>query len=127
SYLYSPLKPWLGWNVPGLTYYALIVLGLVSFFLAGAAWSWWRLLVWLLFALLSLTLTRAIPFFAVVGGVIAALNGQDFAVQRFGVRPSLDPRRKNWSLLGRTLTLLAGLVLLVLAWPGWLNPRYDQP
>jgi hypothetical protein len=133
SYLYSPIKSsyvtnsQLGLNPAGLTYYVLVVLGLVSFFAAGPAWSWWRLLIWLVFALLSLTLARAIPFFAVVGGVIAALNWQDFAVQRFGVQPSLDPRRKNWALLGRTLTFVVGLVLLVLAWPGWLNARPEQP
>jgi tetratricopeptide (TPR) repeat protein len=132
GYLYSPIKsgyvtnPLLGLNPAGLAYYVLVVLGLVSFFAAASTWSWWRLLMWLVFALLSLTLARAIPFFAVVGGVIAALNWQDFAAQHLGVQPSLDPRRKNWSLLGRTLTLLAGLALLVLAWPGWLNARPDQ-
>jgi tetratricopeptide (TPR) repeat protein len=126
SYLYSPLKPLLGLNAPGLSYYALVILGFVSFFLAGSLWSWWRLLLWLVFALLSLTLARAIPFFAVVGGVVAAFNWQDFSVQRFGAAPSLDPRWKRWSLLGRTGTLLVGLVLLILAWPGWIKAHPDQ-
>jgi tetratricopeptide (TPR) repeat protein len=132
GYLISPLKgeymtPALGLNPAGLAYYALVVVGMASFFLLGRAFSWWRLLLWLVFALLSLTLARGIPYFAVIGGVIAALNWQDFAVHRFGIRPSLDPRRKNWSLLGRTLTLLTGLVLLFLAWPGWLKARSEQP
>jgi hypothetical protein len=132
TYLYSPLKstyitnPGLGLNPTGLAFYALILLGVVSFFLPGVSWSWGRLLLWLVFALLSLALARAIPFFAVVGGVIAALNWQDFSAHRFGVQPSLEPRRKTWSLLGRVATLVGGLALLALAWPGWLNPRPEQ-
>jgi len=121
-------------NVAGLAYYPLVVLGLVSFVLelvsflgGGGGWRWWRALVWLTFCLLSLYLVRAIPFFAVVAGPITALNFQDFLARRLGTAPRLEPAWKVWSLGGRIVTLVAGLALLVAAWPGWLGPQPNNP
>ena len=127
-FLLSPLakdyyQPYLGLNVAGLAYWPLLLLGLASFvslFVIGQA-PWPRLLVWSGFALMSLYNVRAIPFFAVLAGPIASLNWLDFAVQRLGTAPRLTRPWRNWSLSGRTLTVLLGLVLLIATVPGWLH------
>jgi tetratricopeptide (TPR) repeat protein len=114
-------------NVAGWSYFVLLLLGLVSFVLNLEGWTWWRALIWLAFALLSAFHARTIPFFAVVAGPITALNLQDFAVRRFGTVPRTED---YWPLLllgGRVLTLVAGVVLLLAAWPGWLHARFDEP
>ena len=119
----------IGLSVAGMSYYALVGVGLVSFALNGGpnlpaaqtGWRWWRAVVWGAFFLLSAWHMRAVPFFAVVAGPIAALNLQDFAVRAYGTEPRLSERWKIWSLGGRAVTLLAGVVLLLLAWPGWLQ------
>jgi tetratricopeptide (TPR) repeat protein len=114
-------------NIAGWSYFALLLLGLVSFVLNLEGWTWWRALIWLAFAVLSACQARAIPFFAVVAGPITALNLQDFAVRRFGTVSRTENYWPLWLLGGRGLTLLAGVLLLLAAWPGWLNARFDNP
>jgi hypothetical protein len=124
----SPLRkeyyePRLGLSVAGLAYWPLLLLGLASFvFVLGRA-PWGHLLVWVGFALMSLYNTRAIPFFAIVAGPITALNWLDYAAQRLGSEPRLTTAWRNWSLGGRTLTVLLGLALLIAAVPGWLQSQ----
>jgi tetratricopeptide (TPR) repeat protein len=84
---------------------------------------WWRLLIWLSFALLSLYSARAIPFFAIVAGPITALNWLDFAAGRLGTTPRLTRGWRAWSLGGRLLTVLLILGLLVATVPGWLQAQ----
>ena len=110
-----------------LSYFVLLGLGLLSFALNFKDWCWWRAFVWLPFALLSLMAARAIPFFAVVGAVVATLNFQDFAARVFERTPRPDARGAGWLFAGRVLTVLAGVALLVAAWPGWLYPHYNDP
>jgi hypothetical protein len=141
---FSPLRQeyWsrtnFGLNVAGLSYFVLLALGLLSFALLGVARPRTkeegpapphgpRLLIWLVFALLSLQVTRVIPFFAVVAGPITALNLQDFALREFGTQMRVDGKWRLWSLGGRLATALGCLGLLFLAWPGWLNASPDEP
>jgi tetratricopeptide (TPR) repeat protein len=111
-------------EIAGSSYFLLMALGLLSFMLTFfRGWRWWRLLVWMAFALLAAYRVRCIPFFAVVAAPITALNLQDFASARFGRLPRVEPLWTTWSLGGRVVTILAGLVLLLAAWPGWLQGR----
>jgi hypothetical protein len=107
-------------------YLVLVALGAASFAMNWSFWRWWRAVVWVAFFLLSARLARFIPFFAVVAAPITALNLQDFAVRKFGSTVPLESRLKTWSLAGRILTILAGLGLAALAWPGWLFPGPDD-
>jgi hypothetical protein len=107
----------------GLAFYLLLGLGLASFYYVRERWPWWRGVVWLAFAALALWLERAVPFFAVAGCVVAALNGQDFLARRFGPLLWADPRRRQLALVGRLATTAGGVVLAALAWPGWLQPE----
>jgi hypothetical protein len=125
---YSPLRqyyyqPGLGLNVAGLAYWPLLVAGLASFVCMFGRAPWWRLLIWLPFALLSLYSARTIPFFAVVAGPITALNWLDFAAGRAGAIPRLTRGGRAWGLGGRVLTAVLLLVLLVARVPGWLHAQ----
>jgi hypothetical protein len=118
----SYFNPGIGLSAAGLAYFALALLGIVSFASAQwvGCWRWGRVLLWGAFFALSIWHVRSIPFFAVVAGPIASLNFLDFAAKRFR---TTKPRRGTWALGGRILTLLAGLILLVLSWPGWLQAQ----
>jgi tetratricopeptide (TPR) repeat protein len=82
-----------------------------------------RLLAWLALAALSVYQARAIPFFAVVGGPVLALNVQEWA----RTAPPAPRLLRRLLPVARGLGMLAGLALLVLAWPGWLQPAPYQP
>jgi hypothetical protein len=109
-------------NAAVLAYYALTLLGLVSFLLHRPALRDWRLFVWLPFALLAAWQARLIPFFAIVAAPITALNWQDIISARS------EARSMRSRLVPGTLYLALLLVLLslnVLAWMGWLA-GYDR-
>lgn len=116
-----------GRTVAGWSYIALLLVGIVSFAVNSDQIRWWRAALWLPFCLLGAWLVRGVPFFAIVAGPITALNFQDFAARRYGTEPRLDSPWRQWSLAGRALTLLAGVVLLLLAWPGWLHAGFGVP
>jgi tetratricopeptide (TPR) repeat protein len=103
-------------------YYLLLVPGLASFFLPGQAGAPGRLLGFLALAALSIYQARTIPFFAVVAGPAIALNLQEWARQ-----VTVTPRRKQMLVGAQGLGVLVGIVLLVLAWPGFLQPAPYQP
>ncbi len=128
--------PGLGLNVAGMAYYPLLLLGAVSFALralprrdagpADAAGATDRFpvalfLVWLAFAAFSALDLRFLGFFAVVAGPAASLNLQGLAAR------SVGGRERNWSIGGRLLTAAGCVVLLLLAWPGWLHGHPNDP
>jgi hypothetical protein len=113
-----PYRPDSGLNLAASAYFVLVGLGLVSFLLNPRTLLGWRLLVWLSFAGLSAWLERAVPFFAVVAGPIIALNFQDALWAKY------QGRTGNRLFLVRVsyfLLTAAGLGLIFLAWPGWLQ------
>lgn len=113
----APLGPAGDISLSAWAYFVLLTLGLLSFVVNRAALRSWRLPVWLGFALLGAWQVRLVPFFAVVGGPIAAQN--------------LGARGGRWTLAGfeRVGLLTIGFVLLALTWPGWLQGihRRDRP
>jgi tetratricopeptide (TPR) repeat protein len=102
-------------------YYFLLAAGAVSFALSRA-WPAGRLLVWLALAALSAYQARTIPFFAAVAGPVLGLNLQEWARTL-----SDSEQRRRLEIAVRGVGVLAGLLLLVLAWPGWLGPAPYQP
>jgi len=140
----SPLRydfwsqPSIGLNVAGMSYFVLLGLGVLSFLLAALAGIRTsatglptgfgpRLVIWLVYAALSLFLVRLIPFFALVAGPITALNFQDFAQWCFGTQVRVEGKWRLWSLGGRLATAAGSLGLLFLAWPGWLHAAPEDP
>ncbi len=120
KYYYPPYS---SLSAASVSYWPLLLAGAVSFVFVFGRVPWWRLLVWLPLALLSLYNARSIPFFAIVGGPIAALNWLDYAALRLGSGPRLTRPWRMWSLSGRLLTIVLALVLLGAAVPGWLGAR----
>ncbi len=98
-------------------YYLLSIAGAISFFLAPGNLHWGRMLTWLSLAALSVYQARAIPFFAVPGAALLILNWQD----ALRSRPQAEWMRRS-TRHARGLGVILGLVLAVLAWPGWLQP-----
>jgi tetratricopeptide (TPR) repeat protein len=116
-------RPYSGLSVAGLAVFALMLLVAVSFALNRQG-PWRRRLVLVVpFAALALLHGRAIPFFAVVAGPVAALNCLDFAVRRFGTGVPTERAWRRWAVSGRALTIFGLVLLLVAAVPGWLQAR----
>jgi hypothetical protein len=115
-----------GKSVAGLAYFPLAILGVVSFGLNLRQLRWGRLLLWIVFFVLSAYSARAIPLFAVIAGPITVLNFQEFAARAYGIVPRVEDRWKELLLSGRVVALLAALVLLGLTWPGALQAFADQ-
>lgn len=131
-------------TVGGVAYFTLAGLGLLSFGLNLAQGRWGRFLVWAGLLGLAGYHARAIPFFAVVGAPILALNLQDYLaglLQPGGAASQAAPvsrlflggvdmavawlwgdpyRARAWGGFGRLLTAGGLVALLALAWPGWL-------
>jgi tetratricopeptide (TPR) repeat protein len=114
--------PFGGVNWAGGAYLVLLIVGALSFVMNGRRLAGWRLLVWLTFAGLSAWLGRTIPFFAVVAGPITALNVQDYLSRRSSAAASEGVGTR----LGRAAVFVAGLGLIFLAWPGWLQGFQDS-
>jgi hypothetical protein len=117
------------WQNPvGLTYFLLLFLSGISFLFNLPRWPWARFLPWLALAVLSVLHMRAVPFFAVVAGPVLARNLYDYwARHPFAERGRGWLTREDLRAL-RPLGVAAGVLLLVAAWPGWLqDPRYYGP
>jgi hypothetical protein len=116
----------LRWSPAGVAYFLLLALGLFSFAVNLPRWHWQRFLPWFGLALWGALEARAVPFFAVVAGPVVAWNLQD-AVARLWA-PGRSPGRfwQEAVLIVRPLAVMAGLALLVCAWPGWLlTPPFE--
>jgi hypothetical protein len=109
-----------------LAYWCLAILGVLSFVLNRERWRWPRAFLWLFFFFLAVYQSQAIPFFAVVGGVILALNMGEFLsanADRPGLMQSLRRGIPAWQLVG-TLSLLT---LVAASWTGALQARPYGP
>lgn len=126
----------LGQNACGIAYALLLLSGLYAVFLSSAVGRIFgtstdvepvplpHLLLWVAFAALSIYSWFAIPFFALVTVPMVATRFNLFSQK---LRLGLWNERGTRYLLtgsagGRGLTVLALLILGVLAWPGWLHP-----
>jgi hypothetical protein len=122
-------NPSLGYCVNGLAYAVLFVGGGVILGLGVGRIRFAHILLWIGFALLSLTSIYAIPLFTVVA--VPLLSAQ---LNAFSSRAVL----KNWgdpltkflflgSAAGRVLSLVAFIAVCILAWPGWMHPDFLNP
>ena len=73
------------------------------------------------FGLLAVLIARLIPLFAIVGGVVLALNVQEFLSRREAKDPTRVAEHDLWANLARLLTGFLLFGLFFLAWPGWVN------
>ncbi len=105
---------------PGIwAYYMLLAASAFSFVLSIRTLHPGRLLVWLALAALSVYQAYTIPFFVMAAAPILALNLQDSCGRLARrIKPALA---KRLSYTAGRMGVLIGIVLLVLAWPGWLQ------
>jgi tetratricopeptide (TPR) repeat protein len=132
----SPFQPayvqTVGATVPGIAYYLLAVVSLLSFWFNRQQWSWPRALLWLTFFLLSACHVRLIPFFAIVAGPILAVNSQQWLARRAQVKQHapVSPAPAAPVLLSRLrqvrLEPVALVLLLLLLVAAWLIPDRTQ-
>lgn len=108
----------LGYTPAVLAYFPLVALGLLSFVLVPR-YYFARFLPWFALLALSAYQSRGIPFFAVVGVPVLAWNLQDALRVRGPARTSPG--------VPALLTLVLAGVLVVCAWPGWLQGPPYQP
>jgi tetratricopeptide (TPR) repeat protein len=117
-FLASPLAA-----CPGVwAYYLLLAAGPASFVLCGRAAHPGRLLAWAALAGLSLYQARAVGFFAVAAGALTALN-----LRQWAATAGVSAAHIEAENAGRRVAVFVGLLLLVLAYPGWLQPTPYQP
>jgi hypothetical protein len=116
----------LGGSPSGIAYYALSLLGMLAFAqnYGGRGWRWAPL--WLGLLGLSAWHATAIPFFAVLAGPACALNFSEFGKRLKASQAPEAPQR--WQALAQWVAVAAGLVLVIAAWPGWLQgkPPYGR-
>jgi hypothetical protein len=103
-----------------LAYFVLLGLGLWSFMLNLPQGSWQRFLPWVALAGLSAWHAPAVPFFAVAGGPALARNLQEYFARHPVPERGRGLSRKDLLAL-RPLGVILGALLLLSAWPGWLQ------
>jgi hypothetical protein len=113
-----------GRNIGAMAYYPLLALGLISFVINAVVTKKpgapglhpGRFLLWAVLAALSVMQVRLIPWFAIASAPLTMLNLVDWRTWLTNIEVP------NWrpALLGRGLTLFLLIILLFLAWPGWL-------
>ena len=109
-----------GLNPAGLGYFGLLLLSMISFTLHRPALRDGRFSTWIAFSALGAWNLRLVPFFAVVAGPILTLNLQDWAAQRVSASTTGPPRLVWRSIARLGAALVTCLLLLGLAWSGWL-------
>lgn len=115
-------------SATGAAFYLLGLLSLVSFVIAAVVrlrpgaptLHAGRLVIWLFFALLALVDFRLIGLFALVAAPLTALNLSEFLRWQQELTPPAA-RRGLAAPLARVAGGVFLLLLLALAWPGWLS------
>ena len=116
-----------GFSAAGLAYFPLLGLGLASFLLNLPRWHWQRFLPWMGLALASVFQARAVPFFAIAAGPVLAWNLHEILAARPAARRPARPAGRWQIALGRAAAAVAGLAILVAAWPGFFQAPPYQP
>ncbi len=106
----------------GLAYYPLLFLGLLSFGLNLRRPVWQRLLPFLALAILTAVQVRTMPFFAVVAGPVLAAN-----LQAWWARRPAGPAGRAVPAGWQSLALIPLILVVICAWPGWLQGGPYQP
>jgi tetratricopeptide (TPR) repeat protein len=100
-------------------YLIMVALGLGSFLLNAARFSWRRFLPFAVVSILWACLMRYSAEFALVFAVAIALNGQEWYHGRFGARGRLGRGWTLWSTGGRLVTLTLIFAMVGITITGW--------
>jgi tetratricopeptide (TPR) repeat protein len=100
-------------------YLIMVAVGLASFLLNAARFSWRRFLPFAVVSVLWACLMRYSAEFALVFAAVIALNGQEWYQGRFGTRGRLGARWTVWSTGGRLVTLALIFAAVGIDITGW--------
>jgi len=110
------------WYLLPVFYLSLVALGIGSFWLNAARFSWSRFLPFAVMSVLwALLMLRYSADFAIVFAVVMALNGQEWYQAWFGAEGRLGARWSFWSTGGRLLTLTLIFLAIGKDITGWHN------
>jgi tetratricopeptide (TPR) repeat protein len=114
---------------PLMTYYLVVVgAGLATFVLNRRNFSLGRLLVYLVAAAAWGMMFRFSGEFAVIFAAVAALNGQEWYLDKFGTAGRLGTSWAVWSIGGRAVTIILVFACIAKALTGWgrdpTEPRF---
>ena len=127
----------LGLNIAGLAIVPLVLMGLLAFTLMAMVKSnkdapsfhAGRFLLWLVFGVIGLLVYRLAPFFVLIAAPLTAMTLGEFL--RWQQANSTTPieRRDRGMKLARCVSVPFFLMLIGLAWPGWLHGtnEYSSP
>ncbi len=126
KYWYEPAR---GLNIAGIAFYPLVLLGLLAFTLTalmkpqpGAPlFHVGRFALWLVFGVMALALYRMIPFFVLIAAPLTAMTLGEFLNWQQTVSAVPAQKRDRGLKLARIISIPFVLLLLFLAWPGWLG------
>jgi tetratricopeptide (TPR) repeat protein len=107
------------WTRLSAFYLVMVALGLASFVLNAAHFSWRRFLPFAVVSLLWGCLMKYSVEFALVFAVVTALNGQEWYHARFGSRGRLGSLWTLWSTGGRLVTLALIFAIVGIDITGW--------
>ncbi len=126
-------NPNLGWNIAGMALVPLLLLGLLAFTLTARIKSQpgaptfhiGRFVLWLVFGVMALALCRMIPFFALIAAPLTGMTLGEFLNWQQTVSAVPAAKRDRGLKLARLVSVPFLLLLLFLAWPGWLHRTTD--
>jgi tetratricopeptide (TPR) repeat protein len=108
-------------TVTNLAFYPLFLLAFTAIVMNRGRLRVGAVLVSVALLLLASYHARAIPFFAVVVAPFAALNFQEYGARTFGIEPAQHGFWREWPVLGRGLSIVVTLGLVLLSWAGWVH------
>ena len=110
SLMYFPMTTeafWLNLNVAAIAALTVLALALIAIVLNRARLDWGHVLAYVGFALLAVVCLHELPAAAIVAGVIATLNGQEWYAARCRQTYSIETSELIFSRGGRVLTVLS--------------------
>jgi tetratricopeptide (TPR) repeat protein len=128
-FFFRPGRPDEQVKLPSVAF-ALLALGSVAALAAGfARLRATHLVLWIAFAALALAHTRLVPYIALAAAPLAAahLNGLSSRVRLSTWTDTQTRLALTGSAVGRVLTVIAVLLLIGAAYPGWLHHPPTDP
>lgn len=113
---------WYWWTV---SYLLMVALGLASFLVNARRFAWSRFLPFALMAVCWGAFIRLGPEFAIVFAAAVGINGQEWYLDRFGVRGRLGAGWTVWSTGGRLVTLAVLFFFVAVGITGWRKAPDD--